>query len=586
MTRFVLGGVLSGMLVLWLPVTPAREGVDGRRRQLPVEVGNRACKPCHEAIYDSYSRTAMARTSGPALPELIEGSFDHAPSRVSYRILRRGDAGILSYDRAGSPGLHGSQVLKYYIGSKTRGRTFLFDIDGFLYQAPINYYTAKNGWEMSPGYSQLREMELNHPVDSTCLFCHASRVQPTLKGTLNRFAAEAFLQDGVGCERCHGRGSDHIKGLDAMINPSKLTGERRDSICIQCHLEGEARIPRASGSQEHYQPGEQLSKYVAIFVREDNAKQRRGAVSQVESLAVSRCKVESGDRLSCLTCHDPHVQPTAEARAGYYRDRCVGCHAGMAERHYSRQQDCTACHMPRTESADIAHTAVTDHRITREPRNDGGRSSEVRRLVQFGNARPTERDLGLAYGEVALRDNAFAAAEAFRLLEAVRQLQPDDLDVLTRLGYLHQARGDFAIAEKLYEEVQKRDPDHAVAAANLGVFYARRGMLRQALELWRTTFENNPQLSEIGVNLGRGLCAVGDADGARTVLQRVLKHNPDMGVARLTLTEIARRGCAERTAQLNGQQSAASMALTPAAWLRNSRNTPFVHAKRTWSKSK
>ncbi len=542
MTRFIIGPAASGVLFLLL-AGAAGEGSDEGRRQLRTEVGNEACRPCHEAIHDSYSRTAMARTSGPALSELIEGSFEHVPSRVSYQILRRGETGVLSYYRAGSPSLHGSQSLKYYVGSKTRGRTFLFEIDGFLYQAPINYYTAKNGWEMSPGYSQLREMELNHPVDSTCLFCHASRLQPALKGTVNRFVAAPFLQDGVGCERCHGPGSDHVRSLGAMINPGKLTGERRDSICVQCHLEGEARIARADRSLSQFQPGEPLSEYLAIFVREDNAQQRRGAVSHVESLAVSRCKVESGDRMSCVTCHDPHVRPSAEARAGYYRAKCIACHGSMAERHHPRQQDCTTCHMPRTESADIAHTAVTDHRIIRQPQTERPPSPAVGRLVQFGNARPAARDLGLAYGEVALRGNAFAAREAFRLLQSARREQPDDPEVLTRLGYLHQGRGDFDTAEKLYEEVWKIDPDRAVAAANLGVFYARRGMLRHSLELWRTTFENNPQLSEIGVNLGRGLCVVGDADGARAVLQRVLKHNPDMGVARQALAEIAQRGC-------------------------------------------
>ena len=84
--------------------------------------------------------------------------------------------------------------------SKTRGRAFVFEIDGFLYQIPINYYSGKNRWEMAPGYSQVREMPLNRPIDSTCLFCHASRVQRASKGTLNRFAGEPFLQDGVGCE--------------------------------------------------------------------------------------------------------------------------------------------------------------------------------------------------------------------------------------------------------------------------------------------------------------------------------------------------------------------------------------------------
>ena len=62
---------------------------------------------------------------------------------------------------------------------------------------------------MSPGYADLETMPLNHVVDRTCLFCHASRVAAPEPGTTNRFDGEAFLQDGVGCERCHGAGSEH-----------------------------------------------------------------------------------------------------------------------------------------------------------------------------------------------------------------------------------------------------------------------------------------------------------------------------------------------------------------------------------------
>ena len=54
--------------------------------------------------------------------------------------------------------------LTHYVGSNTRGRTFLFQIDGFLYQSPVNYYAARGVWDMSPGYQSLTEMELNHPV--------------------------------------------------------------------------------------------------------------------------------------------------------------------------------------------------------------------------------------------------------------------------------------------------------------------------------------------------------------------------------------------------------------------------------------
>src|SRR3954468_17706275 len=192
-----LHGAALAMIVALLVTVPVRLP----RSQLTARsaVGNEACAPCHRAIYDSYRLTAMARTSGPALPNVTEGSFYHPASGVSYTVHRQGPAALLTYHREGPRPLDGSQPLKYSVGSNTRGRTFLFEIEGFLYQSPINYYAAKDRWDMSPGYSQLVEMELNHPVDSTCLFCHTSRVQPPVRGTVNQFAGEAFLQAGVGC---------------------------------------------------------------------------------------------------------------------------------------------------------------------------------------------------------------------------------------------------------------------------------------------------------------------------------------------------------------------------------------------------
>ena len=532
----------SAVVVFAATLLRAATGSETEQREAPrTEVGNQACRPCHQAIYENYSRTAMARTSGTAGTDL-EGSFRHARSGVSYRVFRQGQRAVLSYERTGSSALLGTQELKYYVGSNTRGRTFLFEIDGFLYQSPINYYAAKRIWDMSPGYAQLRRMELSHPVDATCLFCHASGRQEPMKGTINRFAGVPFLQDGVGCERCHGPGSDHVNRAGPMVNPAKLTGEQQDSICMQCHLEGEARIVKAARSQADYTPGEALSDYLAVFVREENQRQRR-AVSHVESVALSRCRRAGGAALACITCHDPHSQPSATDRTAFYRAKCIACHTPMAARHFPGEQDCTACHMPRTESADIRHTVVTDHRIVREPRAGQPREQESGRLVQFGNLQPEARDLGLAYGEVALRGDAFAAAEALRLLTSARNQYPDDPELLTRLGYLHQARGEFALAERYYEQVFTKHPNSAIAAANLGVFYARRGLLSRSLEIWRRAFEMNPHLSEVGVNLGRGLCGAGDGAGARAVLERVLKHNPDLAIARESLATVTKAGC-------------------------------------------
>jgi Flp pilus assembly protein TadD len=519
------------------PAGPAPKGPG------PAYVGNQACLACHHSIQQSYSRTAMARTSGPALPNLIEGSFRHAPSGVEYRVFKDDDRALLSYARSQDPNLNGTQLLKYYVGSNTRGRTFLFEIDGFLYQAPLNYYAEKKLWDMSPGYEKLKEMELNHSVTPSCLFCHASGVQPNVRGTLNRFGGDVFRQDGVGCERCHGPGGDHVKGNGPMINPARLTGERRDGVCFQCHLEGQAGILKPGKRLEDYRPGERLSDYVTTFVVADAARGGLGAVSHVESLEQSVCKGKSGDALSCITCHDPHRPPNPAERAGYFRAKCLGCHVALAERHHPDQPDCTACHMPRRESTDVGHTVVTDHRIPRRATNEGREPwAPGRRLVPFGNARTDARDLGLAYADVAERGDEFARQEALRLLEEARPRYPADPALLTRLGYLYQTRGDLDRAASSYEQALAADPDRAIAAANLGVIYASRGQLNLSLPLWRRAFENNPQLSDLGLNLSRALCAAGEGRGAREVLERVMRHNPDLGAARRLRADLSAGG--------------------------------------------
>ena len=38
------------------------------------------------------------------------------------------------------PSVHGSRPLEYFIGSGTVGRSYLYSLDGFLYQAPVSWY--------------------------------------------------------------------------------------------------------------------------------------------------------------------------------------------------------------------------------------------------------------------------------------------------------------------------------------------------------------------------------------------------------------------------------------------------------------
>src|SRR5262249_31855719 len=76
-----------------------------------------------------------------------------------------------------------------------------------------------------------------------------------------------------------------------------------------------------------------------------------------------------------------------EHRLSHYRDRCLNCHQENrcalpldVRRKQNQDDSCIACHMPRFESSDIAHTAVTDHHILRKQGNAERGQRKPRRL--------------------------------------------------------------------------------------------------------------------------------------------------------------------------------------------------------------
>jgi Tfp pilus assembly protein PilF len=143
--------------------------------------------------------------------------------------------------------------------------------------------------------------------------------------------------------------------------------------------------------------------------------------------------------------------------------------------------------MPRVDTDDVGHTAVTDHRILREPGAAPTRPLGDK-LTPFGGTSADARDLGLAYAEIALRGNAWAPHEARRLLEGALPRSRSDPEVLTRLAYLEQEQHKIGRAEALYEAIAV-DSNQAVAATNLGVILAEQGAMRRAVDVWRPAFD-------------------------------------------------------------------------------------------------
>jgi predicted CXXCH cytochrome family protein len=512
-------------------------------------VGNHACARCHAQITDSYSRTSMALASGPAAQNLSSADFLHPASGVHYRIYEENGRAWLSFDRPGDALVKGKRELLYYIGSGRRGRTYLFSTNGFLFESPINWYTKKAVWDMAPAYRDVREMPLNLPAYPSCMACHTSQMRPPQPGTDNRYSTPAFLHDGVSCERCHGPGADHVNG-GAIVNPAKLSPERRDQVCMQCHLEGAAAIQRPGKHLYDYQAGQNLSDFVRYYVVADTHNPSLGAVSQVEALTQSICKKKSGDAMSCTSCHDPHYSPPSNQRIAFHRQKCLACHdTTFGAKHHADQPDCTACHMPAIQSTDVAHTQVTDHRIPMRPSTDPpfrSTTSNSPRLVLFPDrSNGDERDLALAWESLAEGNMPSVKPEAERLLRRAIKTAPDDKSLLSGLAYIELQKGQAARAQLLYEHALSIDPMLADAAVNLGVISAHQGDARRALSLWMPVFDRNPARSEIGLNIASTWCAAGKLDRAQDAVLRVLEFNPDFEPAKEMLRSLGRTppGC-------------------------------------------
>ncbi len=102
----------------------------------------------------------MANASGLAGDGLITGEFKHKKSGVFYRVYQQNDPVWISYEREKESEFRGQRELLYFIGSGVKGRSYLFSMQGFLFETPINWYSQEHRWNMTPAYTEAREIPI------------------------------------------------------------------------------------------------------------------------------------------------------------------------------------------------------------------------------------------------------------------------------------------------------------------------------------------------------------------------------------------------------------------------------------------
>jgi predicted CXXCH cytochrome family protein len=546
-------------------------------------VGDAVCADCHAEIAARYRRHPMGRsfapTAGPdaGAPDApVPAEFDalgfhyrveRQGGRLVHRETRRDDKGKVVADRAAA--------VPFVIGSGSRGYTYLLADGDYLFQSPVSWYGQGKRWDLSPGYAA-QNQHFNRPVIVECLYCHTNHVD-AVEGAVNRYDLAAFRPEPVGCERCHGPGDLHVRRAaggpvlrvsppqgvqkappaadDTIVNPARLAPGLREAVCQQCHLQGAFRVVRRGRGPFDYRPGLPLQLFWSVFEWRPGLGPGGRAVGQVEQMYESRCFRGSGGRLGCTSCHDPHDKPEPAAAPAFYRKRCQQCHEEKpcslpeAERRRQRADDsCVACHMPRAGTADIPHTAASDHRVPRRPGPAAAAPArrpapgEAPLLPFYGDqAGPpraeVERDLWVgamtaaAAAPPAVR--ARLAAAALPALGRATEAVPDDVPAWEAKGMALEDLGRDAEALAAFDAALARAPRREVSLSEAGLTALRAGRNADAAGYWRRAVEVNPHRPHFHRRLAEALLAGGDRGAALAECGRALALDPADTDARL-----------------------------------------------------
>ena len=355
----LLGGALSSRFLL------AQSGAAGAMPQSPpaaapapapappdgrAYVGSKACAQCHAAIYARWSKTRMANVvlDPKEHPEAVIPDFSKSDPLLTFSLAD----------------------VAFVYGSKWKQRYFTKVGDEY-YPLPAQWDVTHKVWR---GYNVPANTDwwvpfyppgnMQRPTGPLCDGCHSVNYD---------VRAKTVTEWNVGCEKCHGPGSEHIARPIAatIVNPAKLDFVRANDTCIQCHSQGQPLTNPMLGRYYDwpvgFHQGARLSDYWTLephrlgettfthYADGTAHKNRMQGNDFVQSVMYRR-------NVTCFDCHDVHGTANNADTVDPPRTLCLTCHgpgspngphnAKTIEEHTHHRagspgNDCVECHMPK-----------------------------------------------------------------------------------------------------------------------------------------------------------------------------------------------------------------------------------------------
>lgn len=352
LTVLILMSGLAGLGFLGgCPKQPQREKTPN------IYTGSKACKECHEEVYNGWKATFHAYKFQPVSDDFVLGNFTKTQKVKSTQgetlIFKKANKYFITTpDLGGQPATY---PVKYVIGSIWKQR-YLTEFDnGEIHILPVQWNVKTKEWveykAISGSGKGKHWGEKGKSFQFKCLGCHSTNAQVEETAL---FLKTSWTELGVGCESCHGPGKNHIlakipEKSSSILNPAKLADPvRAGMVCGACHTRGGTTNKKYAYPVD-YKPGRQLN-----FLFDEKPGMYPDGSPKEHHQQYNDWKSSGHQRsgVMCWDCHSPH----AKGKSNKFQLKlpgsllCVTCHQVRPQGAHSLHStnNCIGCHMPNT----------------------------------------------------------------------------------------------------------------------------------------------------------------------------------------------------------------------------------------------
>ncbi len=325
-------------------------------------VGSQACEKCHDQIYDHWKRTPMAN--------VVRDPREHPDAIIPD--LATNNVAKFTKDQ-----------VAFVYGSIWKQRYFTKIGDDY-FPLPVQWEVNNHKWSKyfagpkADWWTKFYPPDnMKRPTGPTCDGCHSVGYDIHTK---------QVAEWNVGCERCHGPGSEHVAHplRDNIVNPEHMNYVAASDTCIQCHSQGRPLTSPIEGKYYDWPVGYQVGLKLQDFWKlEDHTLAETNFYYFADGTA-HKNRMQGNDfmqsvmyrrGITCFDCHDVHGTNNYAQLREPADKLCLECHGPLSpngprtatlEEHThhkdgSTGSQCVACHMPAIETEGPANTMVHAH---------------------------------------------------------------------------------------------------------------------------------------------------------------------------------------------------------------------------------